>query len=78
MPRPRRSYHRSREREAQTASRASSPEDAARRLALRCGLLEPRQRHTLTGEGAAWMLELQASGRRWRLDLRTQEFEEIV
>jgi len=70
----RRAYHRSAQRDAQRASGARTPRDAARRLALRCGLLQPRQRAILTGGGSSWLL-LAPDGQAWRLDLQLQDFD---
>jgi hypothetical protein len=70
----RKAYHRDPARNRTSASRARSPRDAARRLALRCGLLQTGQRAHLTRAGSRWLL-LTPDGQAWRLDLRAQDYE---
>ena len=62
------------QRAARAASGARSLKDAAKRLALRCGLLQPRQRYTLQGSGSAWVLHVHATGQQWNLNLLTQDY----
>jgi hypothetical protein len=69
----RKPYHVPRQRLRRSASGARNPRDAARRLALRCGLLDDGQRAHLTGGPARWLLV--APGGCWRLDLTVQDYQ---
>lgn len=73
----RKPYHRTKQRIAQSASGARTLQDAARRLALRCGLLQPGQRCSLYGDGALWTLRIQ-NGPVYAIDLTIQDFHEVT
>lgn len=73
----RKPYHRSRSRMRNAAGGAGTPTQAVRRLALRCGLVAPGERTQVRRlDTGTYLLTHTATGRRWRVDLLTQDYTE--
>jgi hypothetical protein len=66
-------YHRTAQAQAERADAARSPEDAVRRLGLRCGLVLAGQRTSVRRcADGLWLLT--CGGVSWRIDMASQDF----